>query len=161
MVNIYADLRVISPFEYKCSYTAMDKLRWIVTGVLGGIMYAWLVTLTFAKTFSIAWPEWYQVFAEDQLRLGTFLWNVAMELPAVLFALSVGFILTKVVGKAALPAAFVGAVVSLIYVASSSASGGWINANTFIIAGLLPLSVFVLAPYNKSLNSDAGDAGAG
>ncbi|MBT8072918.1 MAG: hypothetical protein HKP21_04330, partial [Xanthomonadales bacterium] len=116
MVNIYADLRVISPFKYKCSYTAMDKLRWIVTGVLGGIMYAWLVTLTFAKTFSIAWPEWYQAFAEDQLRLGTFIWNVAMELPAVLIALLVGFILTKVVGKAALPAAFVGAVVSLIYV---------------------------------------------
>jgi hypothetical protein len=83
-----------------------------------------------------------------------------MELPALLFALFVGFILTKVVRKAALPAAFVGAAVSLIYVAFSSADSDWLSTNTFIIVGLLPLSVFVLELYNKSLNTDAGDAGA-
>jgi len=139
----------------------MDKLRWIFIGVLGGITYAWLVSFTFAKTFAIAWPGWYQAFAEDQRSLGILLWNIAMELPALLLALLVGFILTKIVGKAALPAAFVGAAVSLIYVASSSMGSSWVSTNTFIIVGLLPLSVFALALYNKSLNADASDAGAG
>lgn len=139
----------------------MDKLRWIVIGVLGGSTYALLVAFTFARTFAIAWLEWYQVFAEDQLRLGILLWDVAMASPALLFALLVGFILTRVVGKAALPASFVGAAVSLIYVASNSVGSGWISTNIFIIVGLLPLSVFVLALHNKSLNTDTGDVGAG
>ncbi len=139
----------------------MDKLRWIIIGALAGITHAWLVSFTFARTFAIAWPEWYQEFAEGRSSLGIFLWHVAMGFPALLFALLVGFILTKVEGKTALSAAFVGAAASLIYVASSSVGNGWVSANTFLIVGLLPLSVFVLALYNKPLNSDASDAGAG
>jgi hypothetical protein len=139
----------------------MDRLRWIVIGVLGGSTYALLVAFTFARTFAIAWPEWYQVFVEGQLRLGILLWDVAMALPALLFALLVGFILTKVVHRAAQSAAFVGAAVSLIFVASTSVGSDWVSTNTFIIAGLLPLSVFLLELYNKSLNTDTSDAGAG
>jgi cellobiose-specific phosphotransferase system component IIC len=136
----------------------MEKSRWIIAGVLGGIIYAWLVAFTLAGTFAIAWPEWYQAFAEEWSSPGLVLWHVAMGLPALLFALIIGFALTRAVGKSALSAAFVGAASSLTYVVSSSVGSGWISMDTFIIVGLLPLSVFVLALHNRSLDADAGAA---
>lgn len=138
----------------------MTTLRWIVFGILGGAIYSWLVTISFARTFAVAWPEWYRAFFEGQPGLGVLLWNIAMGLPALVLALLVGFILVNVVRNAALSAAIVGAVVSFLYVVSTSSGNGWMHVSTFIVVGLLPLSAFVLELHNKPFKPDTGDAGA-
>lgn len=138
----------------------MSTLRWIVIGILGGAIYSWLVTISFARTFAIVWPQWYQPLFKDQLGLGILLWDIAMGLPAILFALLLGLVLTKVVHKAALPASIVGAFVTILYAVSSSAGSGWFHVSTFIVAGLLPLTTFVLEFHYRSFKPDTGGADA-
>ena len=137
----------------------MATLRWIVIGILGGAFYSWSVAAAFAHTFAVAWPDWFQLFFESQHWLGTLLWDLAMGLPALLFALLIAFILTKLVRKAMLPAAIVGAMVTFLYTVFSSSGSGWIHASTFIVAGLLPLSAIVLERHCESLKLDTGSTG--
>jgi hypothetical protein len=138
----------------------MSRLHWIVIGILGGTLYSWLITATFERTYAIAWPEWYRVFAEDHQVLAIRLWDIASWLPAVPIALLMGYLLIKILHRAAIPAAIVGALVTFVYGSLSSAGSGWVYVGNFIFAGLLPVSAFVLGLYNKSFKSDTGSAGA-
>jgi len=138
----------------------MSTIRWIVFGILSGAAYSWLVTIAFARTTAVAWPGWYQAFFEGQLKLGLILWDIAMGLPALVFALLIGFVLVRALRAAALPASVLGAIVSFTYVVSTSLGNGWMQPSTFIVVGLLPISVLALVLHNKSFKQDTGSAGA-
>ena len=138
----------------------VSTIRWMVLGILSGAAYAWLVTITFARTMAVAWPEWYQTLFEGQPGLGLFLWDVAMMVPALLCALLIGMALVKALRAAALPASIVGAAVSFGYVVSTSLGNGWMSPSTLVVVGLLPVSALVLVLHNKSLKPDTGSPGA-
>lgn len=138
----------------------------MIAGLCGGALYSWLVTITLARSYAIAWPEWYSPLFGDQLRLGLFLWNVFIAwVPCLLIAMLIGLAFRRVVNRAALPAALLGACIALLYVAIDSVTNGdpsaFLNLNTFVIIVLLPLGVFLTQLHNKSSNADTGAAGAG
>ena len=124
------------------------------------MLYSWLITVTFARTYAIAWPEWYRVFAEDHHDLALRLWDIASWSLAVPIALFVGYLLMKILRRAAIPAAIVGGLVTFVYGSLTSAGSGWVYVGNFIFAVLLPVSAIVLELYNKSFKSDTGSAGA-
>jgi hypothetical protein len=138
----------------------MSTIRWIIVGILSGAAYSWLVTITFARTSAAAWPGWYQAFLEGQPKLGLILWDIAMGLPALVFALLIGFVLVRALCVAALPASVLGAIVSLTYVVSTSLGNGWMQPSTFIVVGLLPISALVLVLHNKRFKRNTGSVGA-
>ncbi len=88
-----------------------------------------MATITLAKSYAVAWPEWYRPFFEDQLPLGLFFWNLFIAwLPCLLIAMLIGLAFRRIVDKAAIPAALLGAFISLVYVAVDSAANGYPSA---------------------------------
>ncbi len=77
----------------------------------------------------------------------------------------IGLAFRRISDKEAIPAALLGAFISLVYVAVDSAANGYPSAfldlNVLVVIGLLPLGVFLTQLHNKSSNADTGSAGAG
>jgi hypothetical protein len=146
-------------------YAVMKQLRWITAGILGGALYSWLVTITLARSHAVAWPDWFVALVEEYGRISIFFWNAVVAwLPCLLIATLIGLGFRSVLRAKAVPAAMVGAAVSLLYVVLDSAANGFLRAvfdlHVFVVVGLLPLGVLFTQLYYQSFDTDVSDAGA-
>lgn len=144
----------------------MTQFRWIISGVLGGALYSLLVTVILARSYALAWPDWYAALFEGQSWVGLTLWNVLVAwIPCLFVAVTIGFILVRMARPSIGAAALIGTIVIFFYVVFESAARGFpyavVDVNVLAVVAAFPLGVFLTELHNKSLNSDAGKAGAG
>lgn len=155
-------LRLSTHMLVKYSYADLSTFRWIMTGIIAGVVYAFLVATVLSYTTALPWPEWYQVLFESQAQLGLFIWNVVvLFVPALLIALLVGLVVTRITPNRASAASLVGAVVCLGYVIQSGTGLEGLDIWSVIVVAWLPIAVLAQRLHNKSFNTDASDAGAG
>ena len=139
----------------------MNKTIITLSGVFGGVIYYVLGEIGLFFSTSIRPPEWLHEKMEP-FSWAVNIWRIVEWGPLLVIALIVGWGLIRVAKEGAIWAALISAIlVSLVLVNRLGSAATLLNPFAMFMICLLPVVVFLMKAYNKSLNTDASDAGAG
>jgi len=140
----------------------MPKSAIFVSGIFAGVVYSVLSTYILGIAGRIHPPDFIWEAAQIPNSWAVHLWRIVEWGPLIFIALPIGYGLYRLLGKAAFPASIVaGCLVALMLAKQVSSFSALLNIFAVIYTSLLPIVVYVMASYNKSLNTDASDAGTG